>query len=226
MSGYLQRIASPALHSRSAIRPILGSIFAPREHPGPETEVAETRARHVAPPPQTRQPFPERPSIRRGPAEEAIPHTEIRPVARVAERFQPLLGDTWAEDHEVERVQSISGELSSQPAEPTPPRPEHAPVHDSDPAPHNPVREVFSKRTHSQPPAISAAPMRRTGANQWQTKESANRAAQREPDQIEIHIGRIEVTAVPQPQQTAPAVKQPRKALSLDEYLKRGRASS
>jgi hypothetical protein len=43
---------------------------------------------------------------------------------------------------------------------------------------------------------------------------------EREPDEIHIHIGRIEVTAVPRAQ--APqAVKPAPKAVSLDEYLKR-----
>ncbi|HEX9200064.1 MAG TPA: hypothetical protein VF865_10935 [Acidobacteriaceae bacterium] len=49
-------------------------------------------------------------------------------------------------------------------------------------------------------------------------------ATVREPDEIQIHIGRIEVTAVPQA--TRPAPPPVRKALSLDDYLKRrdGRA--
>ena len=49
----------------------------------------------------------------------------------------------------------------------------------------------------------------------------------RDSDEIEIHIGRIEVTAVhPTPLRTAPA-KTPRRAPSLDDYLKQrdGRSS-
>jgi hypothetical protein len=44
----------------------------------------------------------------------------------------------------------------------------------------------------------------------------------REPDEVQIHIGRIEVTAVPQPQSARPAAKSAHKAVNLDEYLKRG----
>jgi len=44
--------------------------------------------------------------------------------------------------------------------------------------------------------------------------------AEREPDEIQIHIGRIEVTAVSQAAARAP-VKPAHKALSLEEYLKR-----
>jgi hypothetical protein len=39
-------------------------------------------------------------------------------------------------------------------------------------------------------------------------------------DEIEIHIGRIEVTAVPQ-SVIRPAVKSPGDEISLDKYLKR-----
>lgn len=46
------------------------------------------------------------------------------------------------------------------------------------------------------------------------------RRAQREPDQIEIHIGRIEVAAIPQTQ-AVPAARVSRKAESLSEYLAR-----
>jgi len=51
-----------------------------------------------------------------------------------------------------------------------------------------------------------------------------SQAAARQHDEIEIHIGRIEVTAV---QQTAsrPAAQPARKALNLDEYLKRREGS-
>jgi hypothetical protein len=43
-----------------------------------------------------------------------------------------------------------------------------------------------------------------------------------EPDSIEIHIGRIEVTAVPPPAARPAAPSRP-KSVNLGEYLKRGR---
>lgn len=52
------------------------------------------------------------------------------------------------------------------------------------------------------------------------TRHSA--PVQRYADDIQIHIGRIEVTAVP-PAPTRPAVQPVRKSLRLDEYLRRGR---
>ena len=43
-----------------------------------------------------------------------------------------------------------------------------------------------------------------------------------EPDEIQIHIGRIEVTAVPQAA-PRPAAVPASKSINLDEYLRRGR---
>jgi hypothetical protein len=45
----------------------------------------------------------------------------------------------------------------------------------------------------------------------------------READEIQIHIGRIEVTAVP-PAPARPAALPVRKSVKLEEYLKRGRS--
>jgi len=47
----------------------------------------------------------------------------------------------------------------------------------------------------------------------------------REPDEIQIQIGRIEVTAVPPASQPRPAARPAPKSLDLGAYLKRGRSS-
>jgi hypothetical protein len=64
------------------------------------------------------------------------------------------------------------------------------------------------------------------GARSPVTKDGTNSTRSgsvpaREADDIQIHIGRVEVTAVQQVQ-TRPAAKPERKSLNLDEYLKRG----
>jgi len=69
-----------------------------------------------------------------------------------------------------------------------------------------------------QSASISASPARR---------EQDARRMSAEPHEVQIHIGRIEVTAVP-PAPVRPTVATPRRnAMSLDDYLKRrnGRAS-
>jgi hypothetical protein len=45
----------------------------------------------------------------------------------------------------------------------------------------------------------------------------------REPDEVHIHIGRIEVIAAAPSPPIGPPVKPARKSPSLDEYLNRGR---
>jgi hypothetical protein len=70
--------------------------------------------------------------------------------------------------------------------------------------------------------STEARSMREASANLMAEGRSAR--AEREPDEIQIHIGRIEVTAVQPPAPRAP--KPPDKAISLDAYLERrnGRA--
>jgi hypothetical protein len=68
----------------------------------------------------------------------------------------------------------------------------------------------------SSPLSPDRAKLGRTGP----ARHSAQ--VERSADDIQIHIGRIEVTAVP-PAPTRPAVQPVRKSLRLDEYLRRGR---
>jgi hypothetical protein len=92
-----------------------------------------------------------------------------------------------------------------------------------------PVRGEFS------PPASAGIPPARPpvpgalGFGKRQEKTGSSRRPEpplREPDEIQIHIGRIEVTAVQPAAPGAAAVKPRRSAPSLDEYLRRrdGRA--
>jgi hypothetical protein len=64
-----------------------------------------------------------------------------------------------------------------------------------------------------------------SGSNRRTGQELPKRAevSAREPDEIQIHIGRIEVVAVPQQQAARAPAKSTRKSVSLDEYLKRRR---
>jgi len=74
-------------------------------------------------------------------------------------------------------------------------------------------------------PAGSAEPAR-IAADRGRTRSGGVPAAPREPDEVNIHIGRIEVTAAQPPPLRPAAPKAHRKAPSLDEYLRRrgGRA--
>jgi hypothetical protein len=66
--------------------------------------------------------------------------------------------------------------------------------------------------------AVPSAPLRPAAVRS--APERAQRGARREPDEVHIHIGRIEVTAAP-PAPRPVAAPAARKAMSLDEYLAR-----
>jgi len=53
-------------------------------------------------------------------------------------------------------------------------------------------------------------------------RTSAAERLERQPDEIQIHIGRIEVTGLPPAAPLPPRTQPPRRALKLDEYLRRG----
>jgi hypothetical protein len=80
------------------------------------------------------------------------------------------------------------------------------------------------------PPATSAAESRarprdpRAPAGGRERAAAVPAGAPREPDEIQIHIGRIEVTAAPPPVLRPAAQKTQRKAPSLDDYLRRRNA--
>jgi hypothetical protein len=82
--------------------------------------------------------------------------------------------------------------------------------------------EAHSIRPETPQFSTEAHSMKEASANL--TVEGRLTRAEREPDEIQIHIGRIEVTAVQPPAPRAP--KPPDKAISLDAYLERrnGRA--
>jgi hypothetical protein len=55
-------------------------------------------------------------------------------------------------------------------------------------------------------------------------QQAANSAPAAEDQGFEIHIGRVEVIAVTPPASPAPTPRKPaRRAVNLDDYLKRGR---
>jgi len=88
-------------------------------------------------------------------------------------------------------------------------------------APYEPLVPANQARAaHVQPMVANAA---RTAKAEAVRRVSPG---QREADEIHIHIGRIEVaTSAPPAPQAARPVPTPRKALSLDEYLRRGNGS-
>jgi hypothetical protein len=82
-----------------------------------------------------------------------------------------------------------------------------------------PVIQATQQQPQSSSREISGEPISRARREERRPAFEGWKQPEREPDEIQIHIGQIEVTAVPPPQ--APPVARPeRKTVSLDDYLK------
>jgi hypothetical protein len=101
------------------------------------------------------------------------------------------------------------GEQSRGPAANTP---VYVPLLNTTPSPSR------SETIETKMPVHSGAKMSQQKGRQWSAPAATNG-----PDEIQIHIGRIEVTAVP-PRVATPTQKRAAKGPSLQEYLKRGRS--
>jgi len=193
-------LSASAVSERAAARlhPMIGSIYAPLATSA-VSESAETTAfssiRAPAPEPMAKASHAGEPptEIVRAPAEwQATPQTLL-----------PLRADVGFEPAKVSaRPQDGAAE----------PRAEHGTADLGVPG-DRPRPQLATGQT----PLLAAAPsapLRRAAVR------SASERAQREPDEVHIHIGRIEVTAAP-PAPRPVAVPAARKAMSLDEYLAR-----
>jgi hypothetical protein len=93
-------------------------------------------------------------------------------------------------------------------------------------------QRVVVRQTYKPPVAGNADPIAESAQDRDRSSFSSpargpallRHAAKPEADEIQIHIGRIEVTAVT-PAPVRPPAQPVRRALKLDEYLRRGRGS-
>jgi hypothetical protein len=225
MSNFLQRVAATVIQPRARLHPMVGSIFAPStlslpaEFSSTQTEISsQTFASHQEPMTASRfdtssQAFVSQPFASEDRLFSATPH-EDSSLARSNQSpaaDQPLLpafDDLRWPSHRHQFAEDAAFEFSksataNQLAPPGPYQPLIAAT--QQPAPKLQPRESL--------PTSTAA----------RTSEAARRAqpAQREADEIHIHIGRIEVAAIAQPSPRPVAVAA-RRSLNLDEYLRRG----
>jgi hypothetical protein len=214
MKGFLQRMAANAAGPQSGIHPMVGSIYAGTALAGnafaergrAADSIADTEERLIASSPEFSR---EREDFREGKSD-AMRFDIARPEERMGERpagarrdepapFRPLLSNakqkTAGEKEDTFENEGDESRMREHHYEPLLPH-----------VPHSPAITARVQAAKSDPVSRSAP-------------------AEREPDKIEIHIGRIEVTAVPQ-EAPRPAAARARKSLNLSEYLKRrdGRA--
>ena len=246
MSGYLQRLVSSVRTPGTAIRPVLGSLYSYSPNYGTAEglhEVGETVESRQPDVIATPSPSPGREDGR------LEPRGTLRPTAvsgSIDEAPQGIQGSAFSGQPEgpipasearssfTARVAETHGEqrpaleagFTSGPA---------AKLREGDVRPlEGPLQQLFRQGRYSplvtegfrpseaafvrnsSPLSPERGRIERTGP----ARHSA--PAERSADDIEIHIGRIEVMAVPPapPRQTVPPV---RKSLRLDEYLRRGR---
>ena len=223
MSGYLQRLVDAASGRSGSVYPRTGSIFSPRldDIRAPLQGWEETEHVTAAPsPPHAR------------PASRAVKPPEPPRRARPRSGHVPLLPQPLALDSDANVSASPSApaaltprpvdDLDASPEEPPAERVGRPPAADTEfhitvAAParsaSDAFRPVMKSARVSEPAASAVQPTRPLPGNRH-----AAPAAQ-PPDDIQIHIGRIEVTAVPPPVPRAPSAHDPK--LSLDAYLNR-----
>jgi hypothetical protein len=234
MKGYLDRLVHTVSHPRETVHPRTGALFAPyRSEPDSPPDWFEQAETVVTNPTRSdSRPIGEPADTARHPTGSDHSQSPLHPETadeppRVIESVRhadlPPPAGYEAKHDTLEHAAQVPRRLVAPPAQHAVPESRRAAavqsyvplIHPQLSEPHGTGPETPQFVTEAR--SISAA-----GANF--PAERRVTGAEREPDEIQIHIGRIEVTAVQPP---APrAAKPPDNPLSLDAYLERrnGRA--
>jgi hypothetical protein len=231
VSGYLQRLAARALNAREAIHPVVGSIFAPAATGGnqPSFILEEDEQMTVAPEPvagsASTSPFPPsradvKPVEIPPDADELLVPPEQSPAPRQPAIVRPAdasaQNDTAVEPNRAAQLQPEPIDTRGAPTvAPRFLRVAHSAGQTTSPrasarAANGAPRDVPAPAQDRQPRPVLAPALHHPPA------------PHREQDEIQIHIGRIEVTAVPPGPAGAPPARPPRTAPDLAVYLKKG----
>lgn len=242
MKGYLQRLVLGVKQPVGSIHPLVGSVFSPPQHtaarePLGTTEGLFSTRSHSTYEQTTHEissTLPQRLSVASAP-EEAQKFADPVPA------YTPLMPEVPTLKTASQATQITAGKPESLSAVPEEGKgvslmlPDHAMAgrgREANTAPEGQAQELML--THFYAPMMNANPSASrelaalrtnpfTGAARGRGEGNAPRSSApvaREADEIQIHIGRIEVTAVQQ-RSAPPAAKPTRKGMSLDEYLRR-----
>jgi len=225
---YLQRLASSARSGETMIHPVVGSLYSGSKYESAPRPFEEEQVTWISPEPRTQSA-----QLREVPIHES--NVKPEPDFAAAKPKAAAVTQSEVEEPGVEAA-SVSGEAGPA-TEPPGPRAKQEPVEAREP--HlMPAKEAQPKEIYR--PLIVKSVVEKPGSQGIMSRGSqpvrAGKAARPKPqdpagtgereherDEIQVHIGRIEVTAATQPPAPRPA-KPVRKALNLDEYLRRGRA--
>lgn len=203
MSGYLQRIASGVLHPRRAIRPAVGSLWMHQRDAVRWEQLGETISTIVPRRSTETDAQPTRNALTRMSAEQQPAPDASNPFEKKLGNIHPLVAR-----RDATRTQERDEQDMDAPAARTA---------------FTPLVAKSSRESLPQPRALTPASTPRRESLPRTLPRTPAPASQ--PDEIEIHIGRIEVAAVlPQPAPRLPG-RPVRKSLDLGEYLKRDRRS-
>lgn len=248
MSHFLQHLASSVTRpsAEPRIRPLLGSIYAPAGVPiqtGPqspleldamETISQTTKSAITAPMGETHESSRSsrlKSNARQAPAElpQSSPLLPVRgrpadleqtrietlfpPAGNAAEPAHPVTADSWAHGDP-----ALGNEESK-------PRQEFEQRSQAE------QRRIFSGDSSDSAAMVGSSTLAQRQSNLRQPPQQFAAGARnttrredqssREPDEIHIHIGRVEVAAVSQPAARPAPAAPARKAMKLDEYLRR-----
>jgi len=229
MSNFLQRIASTVAPSqaRPRLQPMLGSIFAPAAlFDSVAASLSDARENHS-------ETVASRTEMGRysGHADPhaasalAVEHptTPTAPAPRFAtHEVPPLLprydGGEQPAQRRMDRAEQDEGALFGQVAESAQEEASFRSASKTVSADSSPISQPQPIRPAQALMPISLQSLRVSAGPRVDQPQRAP-AQRNEPDEIHIHIGRIEVASVAPPRVAAPP---PRKSLSLDDYLRRG----
>jgi hypothetical protein len=240
MSGYLQRLALGARNPHEAIHPTVGSLYSAPEYESKppvwekDVDLSSQTESFVPPTPDpvhARTLVHDSPRPRKG---ADVPSVLVGRVIGKEESVESDLPPLRAKEQvprPVEPTESLGKETAVQRVEALQPGPQPETIDSPETILRRPYRPLVVKhgfRTSAertflrdltpQTPFIARQDTRKEKAELFQRTS----APEREPDDIQIQIGRIEVVAVPPPA-PRPAAAPARKSLNLEEYLKRGR---
>jgi hypothetical protein len=216
MSNFLQRVVATVIQPKVKLQPMLGSIFAPRTFYSP----AEFSPIEISS--QTLIPDGDEPAT--APRFDTSSQFFTKNALETEDRW---LRSTAHEDSSVSRPnRSPSAYQPLLPAFDSPrnlrtPAQSEALVEDSPLESLKPAADPAASPTSRQRLiAVSQSPPSRLQPLDSPSNPRRFQPAQREPDEIHIHIGRIEVAAIAEPA-PRPAAAQARRSVNLDEYLRR-----
>lgn len=241
MKGYLQRLVLGVKQPVGSIHPLVGSVFSPPQHTAAHEPLGATEGffssrLHSS----HEQDTHETSSTPRQKLSVATAPGEAQKSGDPAPAYTPLMPEVPTPKTASQATQITDGK--PQPLSPVPEEgkgvsltlPDHAMAgrgREANAAPEGQAQELML--THLYAPMMNANPSASrelaalrtnpfTGAARGRGEGNASRSSApvaREADEIQIHIGRIEVTAVQQ-RSAPPAAKPTRKGMSLDEYLR------